>query len=76
MKYLEREILFRESVLAFLGVGEYSTEARAVDDYCRACKYSRKIKEGEEDEKCKTCSKEIKVVSVEDKSKEKTFGKY
>jgi hypothetical protein len=59
-------------------VGEYSKESRAKDDYCVACKFSRKIKKDEYDAKCDTCSKDIKVVEKDDnnnKSKSKVLGR-
>lgn len=51
-----REILFREGLLAFLGVGEKPKEEKLVDAYCRSCKQANKNVD------CGTCSRNIEVI--------------
>ena len=57
LKYRHREILFREAVLAFLGVQVEGEPQTPEDAYCRACR------EAGLNDDCKACSKEIEVLN-------------
>jgi hypothetical protein len=59
ISYTEREVIFREAVLYFLG-DRSVTKGKAVtteDKYCQAC---RARYQGEQD--CSTCDRDIKVI--------------
>jgi hypothetical protein len=63
LKFIEREVLFREAVIAFF-VDESKTKEGVKDKFCNTCKQAFPDKD------CKTCTKEFDVLE----DKEKTIG--
>lgn len=54
--YRRREVLFRESVIAFLGGPTEGKPVTPEDQYCQSCR------EAGLDDDCSACSKEIEVL--------------
>ena len=66
---MSREVLFREAVLAFMGVKEKTTKEDVEDSYCKVCKQAKK------DVDCSTCSKQIDTSEyLKYKEETKTIG--
>jgi hypothetical protein len=51
-EYIQRDVLFREAVIAFLGGGKKQS---AEDEYCETCRAAKK-------DDCKNCNRQIEVI--------------
>jgi hypothetical protein len=65
---MAREMLFREAVLAFMGVTDKTPEEEAVSVYCKACKKAKP------DVDCSTCPQNIHIDESTKPVKERTIG--
>ena len=68
LKFVARDVLFREAVLAFMGVKDETPKESAISVYCKACKQAKK------DIDCSTCERNIDSEEYEKYQKEKVIG--
>jgi len=63
VKYQQREVLFRDAILSYLGV---KSQDEVVDEYCIACRQAGLDKD------CASCDRDIKV--AEEKKRDRIGG--